>query len=117
MVGHVKHAGRIPHSAPDVVGAVTGRGAVCTAPGRAADHVDDLLVQIAHGSRDALAELYDLLAPMLLELLRTRLPDAEDPRSALVDVFTRVWQQAPSYPPGPHGLDWVLDRAMARAPA
>ncbi|WP_405397834.1 hypothetical protein [Streptomyces microflavus] len=87
-----------------------GSPAACTVPGRATAHVDDLLVQIAHGSRDALGELYDLLAPLLLELLRSRLPAGADARSALVDGFSRVWRQAPSYEPGPHGLDWVIDR-------
>ncbi|ARF74264.1 sigma factor [Streptomyces sp. NPDC012600] len=82
----------------------------CDVPGRVAGRVDDLLVQIAHGSRDALGELYDLLAPLLLELLRSRLPDGADARSALVDGFSRVWREAPSYDPGPHGLDWVIDR-------
>ncbi|MFD3409708.1 hypothetical protein [Streptomyces cyaneofuscatus] len=82
----------------------------CSVPGRATAHVDDLLVQIAHGSRDALGELYDLLAPLLLELLRSRLPEGADARSALVEGFSDVWRQAPSYAPGPHGLDWVIDR-------
>ncbi|MFW3473164.1 hypothetical protein ACN24M_17870 [Streptomyces microflavus] len=87
-----------------------GSPAACTVPGRATAHVDDLLVQIAHGSRDALGELYDLLAPLLLELLRSRLPVGADAHPALVDGFSRVWRQAPSYEPGPHGLDWVIDR-------
>ncbi|MFI7238642.1 hypothetical protein [Streptomyces cyaneofuscatus] len=82
----------------------------CSVPGRATAHTDDLLVQIAHGSRDALGELYDLLAPLLLELLRSRLPEGADARSALVEGFSEVWRQAPSYAPGPHGLDWVIDR-------
>ncbi|MFI8353287.1 hypothetical protein [Streptomyces cyaneofuscatus] len=82
----------------------------CSVPGRATAHVDDLLVQIAHGDREALGELYDLLAPLLLELLRSRLPGGADARSALVDGFSEVWRQAPSYAPGPHGLDWVIDR-------
>lgn len=99
-LGRVKHAG---HALPV-------HPAACDVPGRATSHVDDLLVQIAHGSRDALGELYDLLAPLLLELLRARLPDGADARSALVDGFSRVWRQAPSYVPGPHGIDWVIDR-------
>ncbi|MEV4876039.1 hypothetical protein [Streptomyces cyaneofuscatus] len=82
----------------------------CSVPGRATAHVDDLLVQIAHGSQDALGQLYDLLAPLLLELLRSRLPEGADARSALVGGFSEVWRQAPSYAPGPHGLDWVIDR-------
>ncbi|MFJ9569323.1 hypothetical protein [Streptomyces bacillaris] len=99
----MKHAGNALPSDPS-------RSAACDVPGRAAAHVDDLLVQIAHGSRDALGQLYDLLAPLLLELLRSRLPEGADTRSALVDGFSRVWRQAPSYETGPHGLDWVIER-------
>ncbi|MCR8942887.1 hypothetical protein ABT013_20375 [Streptomyces bacillaris] len=99
----MKHAGNALPSDPS-------RSATCDVPGRAAAHVDDLLVQIAHGSRDALGQLYDLLAPLLLELLRSRLPEGADARSALVDGFSRVWRQAPSYETGPHGLDWVIGR-------
>lgn len=99
-LGRVKRAG---HTLPV-------HPAACAVPGRATAHVDDLLVQIAHGSRDALGQLYDLLAPLLLELLRSRLPEGADARSALVEGFSEVWRQAPSYEPGPHGLDWVMDR-------
>ncbi|MFJ4825449.1 hypothetical protein ACIP5L_19460 [Streptomyces bacillaris] len=99
----MKHAGNALPSDPP-------RSATCEVPGRAAAHVDDLLVQIAHGSRDALGQLYDLLAPLLLELLRSRLPEGADARSALVDGFSGVWRQAPSYETGPHGLDWVIER-------
>ncbi|ALC28352.1 hypothetical protein [Streptomyces sp. CFMR 7] len=99
----MKHAGNALPSDPS-------RSATCDVPGRAAAHVDDLLVQIAHGSRDALGQLYDLLAPLLLELLRSRLSEGADARSALVDGFSRVWRQAPSYETGPHGLDWVIER-------
>ncbi|MFD5680543.1 hypothetical protein [Streptomyces bacillaris] len=103
----MKHAGNALPSVPP-------RSASCEVPGRAAAHVDDLLVQIAHGSRDALGQLYDLLAPLLLELLRSRLPEGADARSALVDGFSRVWRQAPSYETGPHGLDWVIERVTER---
>ncbi|MFD3975433.1 hypothetical protein [Streptomyces cyaneofuscatus] len=96
----MKHAGHALRPPPPA----------CSVPGRATAHVDDLLVQIAYGSRDALGELYDLLAPLLLELLRSRLPDGADARTALVEGFSEVWRQAPSYGPGPHGLDWVIDR-------
>ncbi|MEW1613887.1 MULTISPECIES: hypothetical protein [unclassified Streptomyces] len=109
----MKHAG---HAFPvhPAAGTDDGRGAACTVPGRATAHVDDLLVQIAYGSRDALGQLYDLLAPLLLELLRSRLPEDADARSALVDGFSSVWRQAPSYEPGAHGLDWVIDRVTER---
>ncbi len=80
-------------------------------PGRVTAHVDDLLVQIAHGSRNALAELYDLLAPLLLALLRSREGSMERARGDLVDAFARIWRRAPSYERGHGGLEWVLDQA------
>ncbi|WP_285567495.1 hypothetical protein [Streptomyces sp. RTGN2] len=81
-------------------------------------HVDDLLVQIAHGSRNALAELYDLLAPLLLALLRSREGSMERAHGELIDAFARIWRRAPSYEPGHGGLEWVLDQASCTdAPA
>ncbi|ARI53065.1 MULTISPECIES: hypothetical protein [Streptomyces] len=103
----MKHPGNALQSDPP-------RSAACEVPGRAAAHVDDLLVQIAHGSQEALGQLYDLLAPLLLELLRCRLPEGADARSALVDGFSRVWRQAPSYETGPHALDWVIELVAQR---
>lgn len=70
-------------------------GPACEVPGKVTVHVDDLLVQIAHGSRSALAELYDLLAPLLLALLRSRGRSLERAHNALVDAFARIWRRAP----------------------
>lgn len=86
-------------------------GPACEVPGKVTVHVDDLLVQIAHGSRSALAELYDLLAPLLLALLRSRGRSLERAHNALVDAFARIWRRAPSYEPGHSSLDWVIDQA------
>ncbi|MET9768846.1 hypothetical protein [Streptomyces sp. NPDC006415] len=103
----MNHAARTSH-AP-----LPGPG--CAVPGRTAEHIDDLLVQVAYGSEDALGRLYDLLAPILLALLRTRPATADDAPDALVEVFTGIWRDAPAYTPGPNGLEWVLDRTRERA--
>ncbi|MFF3035503.1 hypothetical protein ACFVS7_31405 [Streptomyces rubiginosohelvolus] len=86
--------------------------AACLVPGRATAHADDLLVQIAHGSVKALAELYDLVAPLLLALLRSRRATADQADDALVGAFVRIWRTAPAYSPGTAALDWIIDLAQ-----
>ncbi|MFH9568324.1 hypothetical protein [Streptomyces globisporus] len=86
--------------------------AACLVPGRATAHADDLLVQIAHGSFKALAELYDLVAPLLLALLRSRRATADQADDALVGAFVRIWRTAPAYSPGTAALDWIIDLAQ-----
>ncbi|MFD4022221.1 hypothetical protein ACFWRV_01695 [Streptomyces sp. NPDC058576] len=79
-------------------------------PGRATARADDLLVLIAHGSTNALADLYDLVAPLLLALLRSRHSTADQAKDALVGVFARIWRTAPAYSTGPYALDWIIDQ-------
>ncbi|MEU0359010.1 hypothetical protein [Streptomyces cyaneofuscatus] len=71
-----------------------------------------MLVQIAHGSVKALAELYDLVAPLLLALLRSRHATADQADDALVDAFVQIWQTAPAYSPGTAALGWIIDLAQ-----
>ncbi|MFF2225424.1 hypothetical protein ACFVV7_19140 [Streptomyces globisporus] len=84
-------------------------------PGRASARADDLLVLIAHGSTKALAALYDLVAPLLLALLRSRHCTVDQAKDALVGVFARIWRTAPNYSPGPHALDWIIDQTQGDA--
>ncbi|MFB7301077.1 hypothetical protein [Streptomyces rubiginosohelvolus] len=86
--------------------------AACLVPGRATARADDLLVQIAHGSVRALAELYDLVAPLLLALLRSRRATADQADDALVRAFVQIWRTAPAYSPGTTALDWIIDLAQ-----
>ncbi|MBT2901256.1 hypothetical protein [Streptomyces sp. McG3] len=86
--------------------------AACVVPGRATARADDLLVLIAHGSTKALAELYDLVAPLLLALLRPRHSTVEQAKDALVGVFAQIWRTAPAYSTGPYALDWIIDQAQ-----
>ncbi|MGW6285751.1 hypothetical protein [Streptomyces sp. NPDC055107] len=84
-------------------------------PGRATARADDLLVLIAHGSTKALAELYDLVSPLLLALLRSRHSTADQAKDALVDVFAQIWRTAPTYSTGPYALDWIIDQTQREA--
>jgi RNA polymerase sigma-70 factor (ECF subfamily) len=71
---------------------------------------------VAGGDRDALAELYDRHAPLMLPLaqkiLRTRL-DAED---LLHDVFVEVWRKAADYDEARGSVrSWLVLRVRSRA--
>jgi RNA polymerase sigma-70 factor, ECF subfamily len=67
-----------------------------TAAGQRAD--DPALVgRIAAGDTDALAELYDRYAGLLLALGRRVLNDASDAEDVLQEVFLQVWNQASRY--------------------
>ncbi len=70
-------------------------------------------MQIAHGSFKALAELYDLVAPLLLALLRSRRATADQADDALVGAFVEIWRTAPAYSPGTTALDWIIDLAQS----
>lgn len=89
--------------------------AACVVPGRATARADDLLVLIAHGSMKALAELYDLVAPLLLALLRSRHSTVDQAKDALVDVFAQIWRTAAAYSTGPFALDWIIDQTQGDA--
>lgn len=68
-------------------------------------HVDDLLVQIAHGKKGALAELCDLLAPLLLALLGSHEGSVERAHGASADAFARIRRTAP--PTNPATTGWT----------
>ncbi|MDJ1641804.1 sigma-70 family RNA polymerase sigma factor [Streptomyces pakalii] len=90
------------------------QGAAWSVPGRATAHADDLLVQIAHGSVKALAELYDLVAPLFLALPRSRRTTADQADDALVGAFVQVfWRTALPYSPGTTALDWMRRRKLS----
>jgi RNA polymerase sigma-70 factor, ECF subfamily len=85
---------------------------------RAAAALDDaaLVAAVARVERDALAELYDRYAPLMLgaahRVLRSR-GDAED---LLHDVFLEVWQRAAGYDPARGSVrSWLLLRVRSRA--
>jgi len=72
--------------------------------------------RIAAGKGEALAELYDLQAPVVLGLLARLLGRRSEAEEILQEVFLHVWTQAARYDPKsatPRG--WILTIARARA--
>ncbi len=80
------------------------------------DHIADLLVAVAGGSREAFARLYDMLSPRVLGLIVRVLVDRAQSEEVLQDVFLEIWQSASSFAPNKgQGRSWVLTIAHRRA--
>ncbi|MEV7422671.1 MULTISPECIES: hypothetical protein [unclassified Streptomyces] len=72
------------------------------------ESLDDLLVQIAEGSRTAFARLYDHTAPLVFAAAveATSSPTAAEERVAA--SYVRIWKSAAAYRPGPDAISWIL---------
>lgn len=73
--------------------------------------VSELLVQCGRGDRAARARLFDLLYPMVADLVaRTAPTRAGD--DLVAAVFAELWHEAPDFRPGRHNaVGWVLGLA------
>lgn len=81
-----------------------------------ADHVGDLLQQVAQGDRDAFTQLYDMLSPRVFGLILRVLVDRSQSEEVLQEVFLEVWQSASRFVPNKgQGRTWVLTIAHRRA--
>jgi len=75
-----------------------------------------ILVEIAGGSQQALARLYDRYAPMLLAAGQRTLRSRGDAEDVLHDVFVEVWQQAGDYEEKRGSVRaWLFLRMRSRA--
>ncbi|WP_256106184.1 hypothetical protein [Streptomyces sp. ODS05-4] len=76
-------------------------------PARRPGPLDDLLVKVGRGDRDAFGQLYDRITPLLLSRRQIggATPDeaADQVRAGLV----RLWRDAPGYPPGSGAMAWI----------
>lgn len=71
---------------------------------------------IAEGSQEAVAELYDRYAPMLLGLARKILGSSEDAEEILQEVFVHVWSRAGRYDAARSSVStWLVLIARSRA--
>ncbi len=71
---------------------------------------------IAEGSQEAMAELYDRYAPMLLGLARKILGSSEDAEEILQEVFVHVWNRAAGYDADRSSVStWLVLIARSRA--
>ena len=76
----------------------------------------DLVSRIARGDQDALAALYDSTNRLLFGLILRVLNEQGAAEEVLMDVYTQVWKQAPTYDAGRGSpLAWLTTIARSRA--
>jgi RNA polymerase sigma-70 factor (ECF subfamily) len=78
---------------------------------------DSLLMRrIGRGDKDALADLYDRYAPVMLALARRILVDADEAEDLLHHVFVEVMRQADRYDPSRGTVRaWLITKTRSRA--
>lgn len=85
------------------------------APLRASDDLAIVRRMVA-GDPDALAELYDRFAPLVLAVARRILGGAGEAEEVLQEAFLQAWNQAERYDPGRSSVStWLLLIARTRA--
>ncbi|HKX75595.1 MAG TPA: ECF RNA polymerase sigma factor SigK [Acidimicrobiia bacterium] len=78
--------------------------------------VGSLLTQVAHGSRDSFAQLYDAVATPVFGLIKQILRDPAMSEEVAQEVMLEVWKNAPRYDPSRgSALTWILVMAHRRA--
>lgn len=77
---------------------------------------DRLLQQVATGDQRAFSELYDLIAPRMLGLVRHVLKDHAQSEEVLQEVLLEIWQTAARFDPNKgRAVTWMLTMAHRRA--
>jgi RNA polymerase sigma-70 factor (ECF subfamily) len=86
-------------------------------PGSLATLTDAALVKrVAERQPDALAELYDRFAPVLLALARRILGNHADAEEVLQEVFAQVWNRGERYDPARSSVStWLVLIGRSRA--
>ena len=74
-----------------------------------------LLARIAQENREAFEELFDRLAPVVLDYVGAMLRDHSLAEEILQEVFLRLWVEAHRYKPGSAPLVWIIVMARSRA--
>lgn len=79
-------------------------------------HEAELLSRVAGGDDDALGELYDRHAPVLLALARRILGDPADAEEVLQEAFVHAWNRAARYDPARSSVaTWLALITRSRA--
>lgn len=79
-------------------------------------HLEQLMYEIADGSKRAFAELYDVIAPRVLGIIRRSLLDPAQSEEVAQDVFLEIWQTSARYDAARgKALTWILTMANRRA--
>ena len=78
------------------------------APAEDRHELQQLLVHIAGGDRDALAELYQRTRSAVYGLVLSYLKNAHDAQDLTQDVYVQVWDCAAQYRPTGSPMGWLL---------
>lgn len=80
------------------------------------DTTNALLLRVAQGDQRAFSELYDIIAPRMLGLVRHVLKDHAQSEEVVQEVLLEVWQTAPRFDPNKgKAVTWMLTMAHRRA--
>ena len=86
-----------------------------TAPA-ALDAANELLQRVATGDQRAFSELYDLITPRMLGLVRHVLKDHAQSEEVVQEVLLEIWQTATRFDPNKgKAVTWMLTMAHRRA--
>lgn len=86
------------------------------APARRANDVDEALVRVAGGDRQAFAIVYDALAARVFGLVLRVLVDRSQAEEVTQEVFVDMWRKAPSYDASRgSAVGWALALAHSKA--
>jgi RNA polymerase sigma-70 factor, ECF subfamily len=78
--------------------------------------LEQLLVAVASGDRDAFSTLYDETAPRIFGLVRRLLVDSAQSEEVTQDVYLEIWQNAPRFDPSRgNAIAWMFTLAHRRA--
>ena len=92
-------------------------GATEDGAARRDQELEQLLLQMGRGDRDAFARLYGLTRGAVYALALSLLRDAHEAQDVAQDAFVKVWENAPSYRPQGSPMAWLLTitRNLARS--
>ena len=78
------------------------------APAEDRHELQQLLIHIAGGEREALAELYQRMRSAVYGLALSYLKNAQDAQNLTQDVYVQVWDRAEQYRPTGSPMGWLL---------
>jgi len=85
-------------------------------PSRRANDVDEALVRVAGGDREAFAVVYDALAARVFGLVLRVLVDRSQAEEVTQEVFVDMWRKAQSFDPARgSAIGWSLALAHSKA--
>lgn len=75
---------------------------------RRAQTLEQLLLQVGQGDREAFAALYGMTRGAVYALALSLLHNSHEAQDTAQDTFIRVWESAPSYRPQGSPMAWLL---------